>query len=601
MKKRIKQYQTLQSYILDLDFKADRNQLTILLKNGTLKNFSAREYFNQIRNVSKSLINLGINRGDKIAILSQTRHEWSVCDLAIISIGAVTIPLYPNSASDELEYILNHSECKLVFADNRTTLRQILLIKEKCPLLEFIVVFDPPQQKEEGLWLSFSEFMSGMSQENHHRSFNFEHILKQATSEELVTIIYTSGTTGQPKGVSINHTQIIHEVIETFSALQITEEDHTLSFLPYSHVLGRLEHWGQLIIGYQMTYSNGVEKLYFELPLIEPTVIVAVPRIFEKLFVALKTKIETSLLDNKLFLWAFPIGKIISEKKQRKQELNFKEKAEEVIIKNSIFDRLKRQLFGSRFRFAVSGGAPLNPEISQYFHACGILILEGYGLTETTGAVCVNRPYDFEFGTVGKPIYKSTIKLSHDGEILIKSPTLFKEYYKEVNSDQHLFDNEWFHTGDIGEISKEGRLIIKDRKKELIKTANGKYVAPQKIEGLFKMLPYISHVYIHGDLRQYVVAIVTLNKAEIFKIARDNKISFKTIDDLKEIPFIKELIRNGVAQVNLNLSPHETIKNYAVLSEDFSIENGEITPSLKLKRRVIELNYKDTIDSLYKI
>ncbi len=599
MERIIKRHNTIQSYILDLNTRTKTASIGVILKNGSIKNYSSKDYFDQIQKVAKSLIDLDIKRGDKIAILSNTRHEWSVCDLATISIGAVTVPIYPNSASEELEYILKHSECKLVFADNRTTLRQLLLIKENCPQLSHIIVFDPPQQKEEGLWLSFNELISGFAHSNQHRSFNFEHLLKQANEDEIVTIIYTSGTTGQPKGVTIGHRQIINEAIETFSALQITHEDHTLTFLPYSHVLGRIEQWGHLIVGYQMTFSFGIEKLQQELPKIEPTVIVAVPRIFEKIYISLKTKIETSIVDSKIFAWAYPIGKSLSEKVQTQKALSLKEKSEDFLIKSALFDRLKKQLFGSKLRFAVSGGAPLSSEISQFFHACGILILEGYGLTETTGAVCVNRVYDFEFGTVGKPLFQATIKLSNDGEILIKSPTVFKEYYKDAKATHATMIDGWLKTGDIGEISKEGRIIIKDRKKDLIKTANGKYVAPQKIEGLFKMLPYISHVHVHGDLRSFVVALITLNKNEIFKIARENQISFKTLEDLKEIPFIKDLIRTGVAQVNLNLSPHETIKNYAVLAEDFSIESGEITPSLKVKRRIIDEKYKELINSLY--
>lgn len=596
---RINKLSTIHEYILKLkDFKKSE-YIDVFQKNGSLKTYSALDYYEQIQKVAKALISVGIERGDRVAILSNTRHEWSVCDLAIISLGAISVPLYPNSTTDDLIYIINHSECKLVFADNRTSLRQLLLVRDKCPSLNHIVVFDPPPQIEEGLWLSFNEFLSGTASTHSQRTLHFDATLKQGSADEVITIIYTSGTTGQPKGVVLTHKQIISETFEAFSALQISKNDHTLSFLPYSHVLGRIEQWGHLIFGYRMTFSSGIEKINVELPQIEPTVIVGVPRVFEKLFTILKSKIDTSIIDRKIFEWAFDIGKEVSIKSQKGDPIDMKLKSESILANQLLFHRLKSQIFGSRLKFCVCGGAHLNTEMAQYFHAFGILILEGYGLTESTGAICVNRPYDFEFGTVGKPLNQVTIKISTSGEILIKSPTVFKEYYKDSTSTQEVLKGDWLHTGDIGEVTKNGRLIIKDREKNLIKTANGKYIAPQKIESLFKQLPYISHIHVHGDQRNYIVALITLNKPEIFKVARENNISFKSLEDLKELPFIKEMIRNGVAQINLSLSSHESIKNFAVLSEDFSIESGEVTPSLKIKRRIIDQKYKALIDSLY--
>jgi len=599
MRNEIKILNTLQQYILELPNKKKGPFLSVLNKKGELKSFNANQYFAQIQKLAKALTEAGIRKGDKVAILSNTRHEWSVCDLAIIAIGGIVVPLYPNTTTEELAYIINHSETKLIFLENKAGLRQQLLVKDQCKKLEHIVVFDPPAQPEPGIWLSFNEFIAGSAQDGNHYSFNFEHFCHQAKPEDQVTIIYTSGTTGIPKGVVLSHRQIIEEITEAFAALQMTPDDHTLTFLPYSHVLGRTEHWGNLIVGYQMTYSSGNERLAEEMSIVEPTIIIAVPRIFEKIYTSLKAKIETSIIDNNLFEWAFKIGNQVSQIQQTRGQFSFRIKSEHLIAQKLIFDRLKSELFGKKLKFAISGGAPLSAEIIRFFHCCGILILEGYGLTETTGAISVNRPYDFEFGSVGKPLYKTKIKIASDGEILIQGPTILSEYYKDVEFTETQIENNWLHTGDIGEISPSGNLIIKDRKKDLIKTANGKYVAPQKIESLFKQLPYISHAHIHGDHKSYIVALLTLNKNVIFNKAREQNIPFKSMEDLKENPFIKDLIRSGVAQINLSLASHEAIKNFAVLTDDFSIESGEITPTLKVKRKVIDQKYKSIIDSLY--
>lgn len=591
-------YPTLPLYVANLPKRKKAKCLSVLNKQGSTRSFSCLEYFDQIQKLSKALIAAGIKKGSKVALLSNTRHEWSVCDLASICVGAIVVPLYPNMTTEELDFILNHSEAELIFVENRTALRQLMVVKEKCPLLKTVVLFEPPSQREIGVWMSFNEFVSGAAQTS-SQSFNFERLCQQARPTDPVTIIYTSGTTGLPKGVLLTHSQIITETQEAFAALQITAEDHTLSFLPYSHVLGRTEHWGHLIIGYSMTYSSGIERLSEELQLIQPSVIVAVPRVFEKIYTSLKSKIETSAVDSSIFNWAFKVGTQVSRKQQAGEELGIKLHGEYLVAKSLLFNRLKEQLFGLNLRFAVSGGAPLSKEISHFFHACGILILEGYGLTETTGAICVNRPYDFEFGTVGRPLNKTKIKIASDGEVLIQGPTTMVEYYKDAPATKAIIQNHWIHSGDIGEISHEGRLIIKDRKKDLIKTANGKYVAPQKLEGLFKQLPFISHAHIHGDQRRFVVALLTLNKNYLFAEARERGIIFKSLEDLKENPIIKEILRAGVAQVNLSLAAHESIKNFAVLTEDFSIESGEITPSLKVKRRIIDQKYKNLIDSLY--
>lgn len=591
---------TLPEYVLRLSQRKKAHCLSVLNRVGDVKQYSSFSYFDQIQRLTRALVDSGIKRTSRVALISNTRHEWSVCELATICAGGVIVPIYPNTTTEDLLFILNHSECEFVFVENRLALRQVMVVRDQCPKLRNVIVFEPPPQQEPGLWMSLMEFMSGGAQ-TEHPSFSFERLCQTADERDAVTILYTSGTTGQPKGVVLSHQQIINETLEVFAALQISSKDHTLSFLPYSHVLGRTEHWGHLIVGYSMTYSSGVERLVEEMAIVNPTVIVGVPRIFEKLYSLLKSKIETSTIDQTLFEWGYEIGSRVSFKQEHQESLTLRERAEWSLAQKVVLGRLKEQIFGSRLRFAVSGGAPLSLEILKFFHACGVLILEGYGLTETTGAICVNRPYLFEFGTVGKPLFRTKIKIAEDGEILVKGPTTMLHYYKDSEATEEILNDSWIATGDIGAISERGALIIKDRKKDLIKSSNGKYIAPQKIEGFFKEMAFISNVHIHGDNRKYVVALLTLNKQYLFSYAREKDIAFNSMEDLKEAPPIKAMIREGVAKVNAKLPSHETIKNYAVLPDDFTVESGEITPSLKVKRRIVDQKFAELIESLYTI
>jgi long-chain acyl-CoA synthetase len=364
-------------------------------------------------------------------------------------------------------------------------------------------------------------------------------------------------------------------------------------------VLGRIEHFGHIYFGFTLAYAENIEYIRNYLKEVNPTILLGVPRIFEKIYTSIKTNIQTNFIQKELFSKACQVGFEVSRQQQRNEAVDFTLYLQYQFFKKLVFDKLKADIFGTHLKFAICGGAPLSKEVAEFFHAMGILLLEGYGLTETAGPICVNRSYDYEFGSVGKPLDEVEIKIADDGEILVKSPSVMKSYYKDKEATNEVFNDGWFCTGDIGEVNSSGRVRIKDRKKDLIKTANGKYVAPQKLENLLKQFPFISHAHIHGDHKKYIVALITLNKKYIFNYAKEKEISFKDLEDLKDYPLIIDLVRKSIATINQNLASHESIKKFALLAEDFTIENGELTPSLKVKRKTVDEKYKVLIDSLY--
>jgi long-chain acyl-CoA synthetase len=325
---------------------------------------------------------------------------------------------------------------------------------------------------------------------------------------------------------------------------------------------------------------------------------VAVPRIFEKVYAAIYAQVGNNPVTSKLFKWAVEIGKKAGE-----YRLQHKSVPIDLFLQYQLADRLVlkkvREAFGGRLRFAISGGAPMASDIALFFHACGVLVLEGYGLTETTAAICVNTPFNYRFGSVGTPIGDVQLKIAEDGEILVKSKKVMKEYYLDPEATKEAFTDGWYHTGDIGEILTSGDLKITDRKKDLIKTAGGKYVAPQRLENLLKMNSFIANVLIHGDQKKYIVALITLDKPSILQFAKDKNISFKDYESLTQHPAVLELVRRGVAEANSHLASYETIKRFSVLTRDFTVEDGELTPSLKVKRKVLDKKFANQLEALY--
>ncbi len=555
------------------------------------------EVYRSCEAVGGGLLDLGAKRGDRVALLSETRREWLFCDFGIMGVGAVTVPIYPSQRAEEVQAIINDSEPKILILENMIQWKKWAEIRSQCPSVESVVIIDSPLDLPNG-----SVSFEGLLDRGHKKILDepdfFENLIAKHKAKDFATLIYTSGTTGEPKGVVLTHAQISAEVRGVLSAVPLSEKDTSLSFLPYAHVLGRMESWTAIAAGFTLAFAESVDRLRFNLLDVKPTILIAVPRVFEKLYAAIISQSEANPALQKVFSWGIGVGSEVSETRQARRRLRPDLLAKNFIADQLVFRTVKKKL-GGRMRFAVSGGAPLSKEISEFFHSIGLLILEGYGLTETTAAVTANSPIGYRFGTVGRALTGVQLKIASDGEVLVKAPMVMKEYYKQPDANNASFTDGFFHTGDIGEIDADGFLKITDRKKDLIKTAAGKYVAPQKLENLLKMSPLISQALIYGDQEKYIVALITLNAEHAANYARIHEISHQDLRTLSQHPQIKGLIRSLVAEVNSKLSSYETIKNFAILNFDFTVEAGELTPSLKVKRKFCGEKYKDAIRALY--
>ncbi len=572
----------------------------VKFKKGTQwKEIPWKELYQEVERTAAGLLSLGVSAGDSIAVLSETRYEWQICDLAILGIGCVTVPIYQSQRPEEIEYIINDSETKVLICEDTDQLAKWKNIAAKCPSVKDVIVIDGYKGKSEGLY-SWKDFLINGKNWLKNNEFNFEDSCKKSQLEDIATIIYTSGTTGSPKGVVLTHLQVASEVNELFDLLQLTEKDCTLTFLPFAHILGRIEMWGSIVKGYTLAYAESTERIKHNLVEVKPTLLIAVPRIFEKLYNGIYSQVETNKYQNKFFNFAVDIGKRVSQNQVNKESSSFADLVQLQVFKKLIFAKIKDRL-GGRLRFAFSGGAPLSSTVAEFFHSIGILVIEGYGLSETTAAITVNTPLDYRFGTVGKPFGDVEIKLASDGEILVKSAKVMKEYYKNPQATATAFSDGFFATGDIGEFTDDGFLRITDRKKDLIKTAGGKYVAPQRLENLLKLNPFISNVLIHGDQRKYIVALVTLAEDEVRKFALKNGISYSDLGDLSDNDLVRAKVREAIAEVNDALASYESIKNFEILPKDFTIDAGELTPSLKVKRKFCDEKYKNQLDKLYGI
>lgn len=586
---------TLVHSLLTLNDRSPNNPAAIYKRNNKWVEETWQDYYQHVEKIAGGLKSLGLERGQKVGLISNTRYEWALIDIAILACGGVTIPIYPSNTESDIEYILNNSESSFLVLEDNSQLKKWDTIKNNCSFVKKTIAIDSKGTEEVTTLAELEELGDNYRKEN--PGF-LEQEVKQAKVEDIATIIYTSGTTGMPKGVVITHEQIVSELSDVFALLSLSTEDRNLCFLPSSHVFGRVELWGNLYLGFSTGYAQSIETIRADLSEIQPTFLLAVPRIFEKIYNGVLSQAETSPVKHKIFQWAVSVGKKVSKCKLARQPIPLWLVPQYKLATKLVFEKLHKGL-GGQLKWAASGSAPLAQEISEFFHAAGILILEAYGLTETTAGIFANTPYDYEFGNVGKPIGDVKVKIADDGEILIQSKKVMKEYYKNPEATAEVIKDGWFHTGDIGELSDDMRLKITDRKKDLIKTAGGKYIAPQKLENMLKLNKYVSNVLIHGDQKKYVVALLTLDQDSVQKFASDENITYTDYPSLTQHEKVQSLIREAIASANSNLASYESIKTFAIIPKEFTIEDGELTPSLKVKRKVCDKKYGEIISGLY--
>lgn len=588
--------------ITTLDYGRVAEHPSLKYKSGEkYQDISYNELYSSTEHLALGLTSLGVRRGDKVAIIAENRPEWVYADMAILGLGAVDVPLYPISTSETIGFILNNSDAVGVIVSNKLHLNKVIKVWKECKNLRFIIVMNEGDKTEDRGVFTFNEAVrlgENYKRENPNYFLDSINLCKE---DDLCTVIYTSGTTGVPKGVMLTHKNIVSNVKAAHEIFDIGKDDIFLSFLPLCHIFERMAgYYTAFASGGIIAYAESIEKIAQNMTEVKPTIITAVPRLFERVYTKIIRNIESqSETKQKIFNWAVEIGKEYATTKRNGDipsiTLTVKHKLADKLVHKKLRDKM-----GGRIRFFISGGAALAREHGLFFEAVGVLIVEGYGLTESSPVIAVNRPNNYKFGTVGKTLPGVEVKIAKDGEILAYGPNIMQGYYKNKKETEESIKDGWLHTGDIGVFDAEGFLIITDRKKHLFKTSGGKYVAPSPIENLFLGSKYIDQFVLIGDRRMFLSALIVPDYEAIKEYADANRITYKNVDELVNMKQIYELLEKDLQQFQRKLASYEKVRKFAILDKPFTIEGGEMTPSLKLKRKVIEERYKELIDGMYR-
>lgn len=561
-----------------------------------LVDITCREVLEKVRTVVGGLRALGLDRGDRVSILSENRPEWALSDYGCICAGIWDVPIYATLTVPQVAYILDNSGVSVVFVSSAAQMEKAVAARSQVEGSPQIVVFDSPPDLPEGVisWIDFlargKEAIEGVTAEE------FRTAALQAQPDDVATILYTSGTTGDPKGVMLTHNNLWSNVMASAVSLPMTEDDAAMSFLPLSHVFQRMVDYLFFFSGVTIAYAHSMRTVADDFKVVRPTVAVSVPRLYEKIYNGI---MEAEGLTKKLIEWARGVGAAWADEVLAGRNPGMLVRLRYRLADILVFHRI-RAAVGGRIRYFISGGAPLAPELNLFFYSVGLPILEGYGLTETSPVTNVNTIDAFKIGTVGPPVPGTEIRIAEDGEIFVRGPQVMKGYYNRPEATAEAIDEEgWFHTGDIGEIDEEGRLKITDRKKDIIVTAGGKNVAPQPIENRLKTNDYIEQVVMLGDRRNFCSVLVVPSFPNLESWAKKVGIRFEDRRSLLSNPEVHELMEAQVFDSLRGLARYETPKKIGLLETPFTIEEGTLTPTEKVKRREVSALYKDLIDSFY--
>jgi long-chain acyl-CoA synthetase len=571
-------------------------------RDGAYQDITWQAYAEAVRHLALGLLNFGIQPGDRVALLSENRPEWAYSDFAILGLGAINVPIYATNTPEQIEYILNDSGSKILLVSQAEQLEKIMTIRTAIPGVGHIIVFDPPSAEtslldERIISLAAVMAMGAKSAREEELRVRIEAVREEA----VATLIYTSGTTGNPKGVILTHRNLVSNVKSVAALITLDADDILLSFLPLSHSLERMAgHYIPLYFGLTVAYAESVKKLLENLQEIRPTVLVSVPRPYEKIYETILRTIEhASPLKKAISQLALRVGSQVSHCLITKKPIPLGLKIQYAIYKKLIFNKMAA-LFGGRIRICISGGAPLAKEIAEFFHAAGILICEGYGLTETSPVLTCNTPAHVRFGTVGQVVPNVEVKIAADGEILARGPNVMSGYYhRPEDTREVLSEDGWFATGDIGEFDADNYLRITGRKKDIIVTSGGKNIAPRNLEAELLMDPAIEQAVIIGDKRHYLTALIVPNFEELERWAKAEGIIYHSHADLVLQPKVIAHIEAVVAKLSAHHPSYEQLKKIRLLPRTFSQETGELTPTLKVKRRFIMETYANLIEDMY--
>lgn len=567
-------------------------------ESGQWKDISWNAMGEQIRAAAKGLLEMDVTAGDMVAIFSQNCPTWTIADYGILTVRGVSVPIYATSSAKQVEYILNEGEIKIIFIGGQDQFNIVTSITEALPNLKKIIVFDDAVNLQgSAIATYFKDFLS-LGRKS-ARDAELEERLNAASIDDLATVIYTSGTTGEPKGVMLHHSTFFHSFPAHVKRLDVSDQDVSLCFLPLTHVFERTWCFFASFMGMVINYCDNMPKIIEYLQEVKPTVMCAVPRFYEKIYSTIYERLESaSPMKKKLFTWAIRVGEQVYLREKEKMAIPVGLKLKHMLAGKLVLKKL-RDIVGGRIRFFPCAGAPLSKEIEEFFHSAGIFITYGYGLTETCATVTCHERYHYKPGTVGKAIDGVEVKIANNGEILVKGPTITKGYYKKPEATAESFEDGWFKTGDVG-VLENGYLTITDRIKDLMKTSGGKYIAPQHVETTIGKDYYIDQIAIIGESKKFVSALIVPAFDALEEYAKTHNIRYTSREDLVENPAIVAFYEKRISENSQELAGYEQIKKFTLLAKPFSQEAGEMTPTMKLKRKVITEAYKDTIENMYK-
>jgi long-chain acyl-CoA synthetase len=552
--------------------------------------------FEQVRDTGRSLalglLELGIGKGDKVALLANTRPEWTYCDFAALSLGAVVVPIYQTNSPEECQYVLENSDAKLVVVEDGEQLEKIRTVRASLPLLEQVVLIDGEGEDAVSL--------DGLAARGAARdAAEWEQCWRAVVPQDVCTLIYTSGTTGPPKGCILTHGNYRAMLDMVNQTSVVMPEDVTYLYLPLAHAFALLIQLGSFDLGATLAYwQRDALKILPDLAEVRPTYFPSVPRVFEKIYTTATSSMEKAGgLKKAVFDWSIRIGGRVREAERAGRRPGPALRAQHALADRQVLSKI-RGLFGGKLRLAVSGAAPINPDILRFFDAAGVLVLEGWGMTETSTAATISTPEDFRIGTIGKPFPGCEVRIAADGEILVKGPNVFQGYYKNEKATSETIVDGWLHTGDLGEVDADGFIKITGRKKDIIITAGGKNITPANLENEIKQHPLVSQCVVIGDRRPYLVALVTLDPEEAAAYARERGLP-EDPERLAADPGVREAIEAHVAKINERFARVEQVKKIAILRHDLSQERGELTPTLKVKRAAVAAKHEREIEQLY--
>lgn len=588
---------TLNGLFFESARRFDKSDALQYKSGGEYRAISHRQILERVRRIAHGLRLSGVQPGDRVAILSENRPEWAIADYACLTAGLTDVPLYPTLPPDQIAYILRDSGAVAIFVSNAEQAAKIVTVRSELPALRTVISFEKVPAGTD-MTLAALE-TKGADEENEETIAAYLRDAEHVQPDDLATLIYTSGTTGPPKGVMLTHNNIHSNVAGTRDKIPFKGDDVSLSFLPLSHIFQRMGDYMMFATGTSIAYAENFDSVPLNMQEVRPTIVLSVPRLYEKMYArVLQNGLAGGFLKRRIFLWARGTAERRADVMLAGGKPGWLLDREYALATKLVFSKIKERT-GGRLRYFVSGGAPLAPEINRFFYAAGLMILEGYGLTETSPVISVNTPREFRIGTVGKPIAGVEVKIASDGEILTRGPGVMKGYYKNPGATAEAIDaDRWFHTGDIGEI-RDGFLAITDRKKDIIVTAGGKNIAPQPIEGRVKSNKFVSQAVMIGDKRKFPSILIVPNFEQLEAWAKQGNILWTDRSQLLTMPAIQSKMNKEVMSELEGLAHFESPKKIALLEHDFSLDRGELTPTQKVKRRVVDQHYKKLIDSLY--